>query len=150
MSYAVVESEREPLLSVSNYDISNSGDIHYTTQGVIDHSLRETETVCTPVTSGQLQVFKRRWYILILFSLIYVIQSTIWNTWGPLTQSARIAFGWSLDDIALLTNWGCIMYVCSMVFFSWLMDVKGGPTHIFDCDQYFLFLKNYFSVRTNL
>jgi len=112
------EGEGEPLLSVvPSYNVSNSSGIDSANLSTVDRT--------SHVTNSHLQVFKRRWYILLLFSLVYVMQSTIWNTWGPLAQSAKIAFGWSLDEIALLTNWGCIMYVSSMVFFSWLMDVKG-------------------------
>ena len=123
MSYEVPASEREPLLiDVLNHDVPSDTDSADT--GVVDHISHVDEITCTPVTSS-VQVFKRRWYILILYSLVNVTQSAIWNSWGPLTHSAEIAFGWSLGDIALLTNWGCIMYVCSMVFFSWLMDVKG-------------------------
>jgi hypothetical protein len=70
-------------------------------------------------------IYKRRWYILLVFSLLNIAQNAVWNTWNPLSQSVQIAFGWTLSDIALLTNWGCITYVISMPFFSWLMDVKG-------------------------
>jgi len=108
--YQTAATESEPLLAVvPSYD-----------------TVAET----TLVTDSRLQVFKRRWYVLVLFSLVYMTQSAIWNTWGPLTQSVKVAFGWSLDDVALLTNWGCIMYVASMAFFSWLMDVKGMVSFI--------------------
>ena len=70
--------------------------------------------------------YRRRWYILLLFCLMNFAQNIIWNTWGPLLTSARYAFGWSLADVALQTNWGSITYVVSIVFFCWLIDVKGG------------------------
>ena len=131
MSHEIVTSEREPLLSVTpDYNESHSNDIHSSNLGTVDHPSDVAEITCAPVSDSHLQVFKRRWYILVLFSLANVIQSTIWNTWAPLAQSAHIAFGWSLGEIALLTNWGCIMYVCSTVFLSWLMDVK-GTSHFF-------------------
>jgi len=126
MSCEIVASEREPLLDVvSNRDVSNSNCSDAANLGIVDRTSCVAETIYSPVTSSHLQVFKRRWYILVLFSLVSVSQSAIWNTWGPITPSAEIAFGWSLDDIALLTSWGCVMYVSSVMFFSWLMDVKG-------------------------
>ena len=76
-------------------------------------------------TDCEVSVYKRRWYILLLFSAMNLSQNAVWNTWNPLTQSVQVAFNWSLFDTALLTNWGCITYVLSMPFFSWLMDVKG-------------------------
>ena len=131
MSYDLDASEREPLLcDVSRHDVSDSDSFDSTSAATVDDSLNVAEITNTPDTSSQLKVFKRRWYIVVLFSFVYMTQSSIWNTWGPLTQSAGVAFGWSLNDIALLTNWGCIMYVSSMVFFSWMMDVKGTVCYL--------------------
>ncbi|ESO83026.1 hypothetical protein LOTGIDRAFT_133974, partial [Lottia gigantea] len=71
------------------------------------------------------QVYKRRWYVLVMFSFFAASQNLIWNTWGPIADSAKEAFGWSNADIGLLTNWGPISYLISGVFFSWMIDVKG-------------------------
>ena len=126
MSYDLDASEKEPLLcDVASYNVSNTSGFDSTNAATVDDSLDVAGVTNTPDAGSQLKVFKRRWYIMVLFSLVYITQSSIWNTWGPLTNSAEVAFGWSLDDIALLTNWGCIMYVSSTVFFSWMMDVKG-------------------------
>jgi len=130
MSHQIDAGETERLLSdVTSYNVSDASDIDSTHPGTVDSCV--AEITCTPVTDDRIQVFKRRWYILILYSLVNVMQSMIWNTWGPLSLSAQIAFGWSLDEIALLTNWGCIMYALSTFFFSWLMDVKGTAYYVF-------------------
>ena len=71
------------------------------------------------------KVYHRRWYILVVFSLIAGVQAAVWNTWGPITGSAEDVFGWSDGTIALLENWGPIAYIVSFLLFSWLMDVKG-------------------------
>jgi len=126
MSYDLDASEKEPLLcDAASYDVSGYNGFDSANAATVDNSLNVAEITNTPDANSQLKVYKRRWYIMVLFSLVYMIQSSIWNTWGPLTNSAEVAFGWSLHDIALLTNWGCIMYVSSTVFFSWMMDVKG-------------------------
>ncbi|KAM7447983.1 Solute carrier 49 member 4 [Porites harrisoni] len=70
-------------------------------------------------------VYHRRWYILVVFSLIAGVQAAVWNTWGPITGSAEDVFGWSDGTIALLENWGPIAYIISFLVFSWLMDIKG-------------------------
>ncbi|ESP03501.1 hypothetical protein LOTGIDRAFT_177011, partial [Lottia gigantea] len=70
-------------------------------------------------------VYKRRWYVLVMFGFFAASQNLIWNTWGPIADSATEAFGWSNADIGLLTNWGPISYLISGVFFSWMIDVKG-------------------------
>lgn len=85
------------------------------------------------VVTESCAVYHRRWYILVVFSLIAGVQAAVWNTWGPITGSAEDVFGWSDGTIALLENWGPIAYIVSFLLFSWLLDVKG---------RFLLFLKN--------
>ena len=35
-----------------------------------------------------------RWYILLLFSMVALLQDTIWNTWGPIDHTAIFLYGW--------------------------------------------------------
>ncbi|XP_066283698.1 solute carrier family 49 member 4 homolog [Branchiostoma lanceolatum] len=71
------------------------------------------------------RLYSRRWYILALYSILAGTQGSLWNTWGPISDSAKFVFGWRNSDIALLANWGPIAYMVLAVPFSWLMDVKG-------------------------
>ncbi len=73
----------------------------------------------------EIKVYKRRWYLVLLFSVMAGTQGCIWNTWGPLATSANYVFGWSDQTIALLINWGPISYLLGFVPFTWMMDVKG-------------------------
>ncbi|XP_005520028.1 PREDICTED: disrupted in renal carcinoma protein 2 [Pseudopodoces humilis] len=75
-----------------------------------------------PPLSGR--VYGRRWLVLLLFSLLGFAQGLVWNTWGPIQNSARLAFGFSGWDIALLVFWGPIGFA-PCFFFMWLMDKKG-------------------------
>lgn len=70
------------------------------------------------------RVYGRRWLVLLLFSLLGFAQGLLWNTWGPIQNSARLAFGFSGWDIALLVFWGPIGFA-PCFFFMWLMDKKG-------------------------
>ncbi|XP_034278622.1 solute carrier family 49 member 4 [Pantherophis guttatus] len=70
------------------------------------------------------RVYGRRWLVLLLFSLLGFLQGLVWNTWGPIQNSARQAFGFSSLDIALLVFWGPIGFVPCFAF-MWLMDKKG-------------------------
>ena len=70
-----------------------------------------------------------RWYIVIIFSLFTFTQGGVWNTWGPISDSAQYAFCWENSDIALLANWGPIAYLISACFFAWVLDVKGILNH---------------------
>ena len=45
-----------------------------------------TDNVCD---TGKVQVYWQRWWILALFSLFTMEQCAIWNTFGPIAQSAE-------------------------------------------------------------
>ncbi|XP_033742487.1 solute carrier family 49 member 4 homolog [Pecten maximus] len=86
---------------------------------VQDHSTN------TSIPPTQTHVYKRRWYVLLVFSILAGCQGCAWNTWGPIAASSEEAFGWDDADIALLSNWGPISYLLSAVIFAWIIDVKG-------------------------
>ncbi|KAM4698521.1 solute carrier family 49 member 4 [Rhinophrynus dorsalis] len=70
------------------------------------------------------RVFGRRWLVLLLFSLLSFMQGLVWNSWGPIQNSARAAYNFSSLDIALLVLWGPIGFLPCFLF-MWLMDNKG-------------------------
>ncbi|KAG8432141.1 hypothetical protein GDO86_016683 [Hymenochirus boettgeri] len=70
------------------------------------------------------RLFGRRWLVLFLFSLLSFLQGLVWNSWGPIQNSAQAAFGFSKIDIALLVLWGPIGFLpCFLLM--WLMDTRG-------------------------
>ncbi|XP_073401385.1 solute carrier family 49 member 4 isoform X2 [Dendrobates tinctorius] len=70
------------------------------------------------------RVYGRRWLVLLLFSLLSFMQGLVWNSWGPIQNSARSAYGFSSLDITLLVLWGPIGFL-PCFFFMWLMDTRG-------------------------
>ena len=56
-----------------------------------------------------------RWYILLVFSLVAILQDTVWNTWGPIDHTAIFLYGWSPDLVALLANYGSILYILAFI-----------------------------------
>lgn len=85
---------------------------------IINGVTKETEPPKT-------KVYKRRYYILIVYSLLAFTQGALWNTWGPIAASSEDAFGWTDGDIALFANWGPISYIIATFILSWIVDVKG-------------------------
>ena len=83
----------------------------------------ETDDTNKPIET---KVYKRRWYILLVFSFSAMIQGGLWNTWGPIAESSEEAFGWTDGDIALFANWGPIAYLIATFPFAWLIDTKGN------------------------
>ncbi|KAM9032159.1 solute carrier family 49 member 4 [Sarcophilus harrisii] len=76
------------------------------------------------VLAGPGRVYGRRWLVLLLFSLMAFLQGLVWNTWGPIQNSARRAYGFSSWDIALLVLWGPIGFLPCFAF-MWLLDKRG-------------------------
>ena len=54
------------------------------------------------------------------------VQCAIWNTWGPITEAALVAFpGWGELTISSLTNVALIAFIVCMAPYCWLLDKKG-------------------------
>ncbi|XP_068669876.1 solute carrier family 49 member 4-like isoform X2 [Montipora foliosa] len=86
--------------------------------------------------SVQCKVYKRRWYILFVFSLTSIVSNLMWNTWGPIQRPCRVVFGWERWTILLLSSLGATGPLLGAVPSTWLMDSKamlpsfianGGP-----------------------
>jgi len=70
-------------------------------------------------------LYKRRWWILAVFSLGSLTQSMQWNTWAPINFAVEIAFGWDDTVTALIqgiSNGGFIIVAFPLMF---LVEVYG-------------------------
>lgn len=85
---------------------------------------REAAAVLPAAGPGPGRVYGRRWLVLLLFSLLAFAQGLVWNTWGPIQNSARQAYSFSGWDIALLVLWGPIGFLPCFAF-MWLLDKRG-------------------------
>ncbi|BFZ22822.1 hypothetical protein BsWGS_25861 [Bradybaena similaris] len=70
-------------------------------------------------------VYKKRWYLLLLFSVSAMLWNAVWSTWGPIAQSAKDVYQWTDADIAMFIWLGNIPFLLTMFPCSYLMDVKG-------------------------
>ena len=77
------------------------------------------------VHQNKCKVYKRRWYILTIFSIVAALNNLIWNTWGPIQGTSQVVFGWDNTTITLLADWGPISFIVAVVPMCWLMDMKG-------------------------
>ena len=74
---------------------------------------------------AEVKVYKRRWYVLAVYCVVCILQSLIWNTWGPIQVTARAVYHWEDYVIDLMPAWGCIAFCFTIATFAWLMDMKG-------------------------
>ena len=126
-------SETDPLIQCSHDPPSS----HDAINGSCDQDTPEVTT--QPVT------YKKRWYILLLFSMMAFTQANNWNTWGPIATSAKFAYGWNNSMISLLAAWGPVFFMLTVFPFSWLMTTKG----IDDFQACFSYVNLAITVRTH-
>lgn len=95
----------------------------------IQHHTMESEPELRPVNEDSrlppTMVYRRRWYVMIVFCLSAMAQGGSWSIFGPISAATEDAFGWKDSDIALLTAWGPIAYLISTFPFAWLIESKG-------------------------
>lgn len=122
-----------PVISSNNKSKTNEGfekDEYEPTNGYaagnnVQPSYGEVSDKPVTESTQDAPVYKRRWYILTVFSLIAFTQGCVWNAFGPISSTSQYVFKWSNGDIALINNWVFISYFVGGVFFSWMLDVKG-------------------------
>jgi len=68
--------------------------------------------------NAEVRVYRRRWYILFLFSFLALFNCTVWNTFGPIVDTMETVYPtWTDSTISLLTNW------CPIAFLVFLLPV---------------------------
>ncbi|XP_067935938.1 solute carrier family 49 member 4-like [Watersipora subatra] len=71
------------------------------------------------------RVYKRRWYMLVVFCLLAFSQGLLWNTWSPLSGTMDIVFGWEPSFLALslaVSNISITLFAFPFMYFA---ETKG-------------------------
>ncbi|KAK8406466.1 hypothetical protein O3P69_007252 [Scylla paramamosain] len=73
-----------------------------------------------------IKTYKSRFWILFLAAFLCWIHTLQWSMWGPISESMNAAFpGWDPSTVALMVNWGTIMYMLCVVPLCWGMQRYG-------------------------
>jgi len=114
--------------------------------GTIDSSIQRVESVnddplchsvssCVPI----LHVYRRRWWILLVYSLFAFMQGGLGNVWTVIAGSAEAVFGWTDKEVSLMQMWLYVTYLVSMFPFAWLIDQKGWKLLFCTVFRFYLF-----------
>lgn len=87
-------------------------------------NMNEKEPLLRSYQGNQI-VYTRRWWILLTFSFSCFMQTLIWNTWGPIAQSAKEVFKWNDATIGMIPSLGNISCIFTVFLASYVMDEKG-------------------------
>jgi hypothetical protein len=71
-----------------------------------------------------------RWYVIAIVSLGNVLNNFLWATWGPISQSVYLVYGWTDNTLFWVVNVGNITGFLSVLFGVYLVDCKGK---VFPC-----------------
>ena len=87
--------------------------------------LLDKSTKLGEMEPSNFKVYRTRWYILTIHTLIGLGNITIYSTWGPIEKTAQDALGLTQTDLALLPNWFNLCYFIAVFPFMWLIQTKG-------------------------
>ncbi|VDI67667.1 Hypothetical predicted protein [Mytilus galloprovincialis] len=118
-----MESEKQPLLWDDRSD--NTHAINTETNSVIHTTCSQNDIINTDESVPRTKVYKRRWFVMVIFCLFAMSQGGSWSIYGPISATTEDAFEWRDSDIALLTAWGPIAYLITTFPFAWLIETKG-------------------------
>ena len=77
------------------------------------------------MTAGNIKVFKRRWYILFIFTLLNTTGNILWNTWPPIQETCQLVLGWDKTNVLIIGALQAVGSIISIVPSAWLLDTKG-------------------------
>jgi len=84
-------------------------------------------------TNSSTEVFKRRFYILAVYSIVTMEQCANWNTWGPVAASAKQVFCLTDADIASLASIGLYGFVATIAPATYLLHRSLRLSVLFGC-----------------
>ena len=77
------------------------------------------------VDAGGTRVYPTRWYVLIMVCLANILNNLFWASWGPISQSTELVYGWSDKTLFWVVNIGNITAFVFTLLGSYLVDRKG-------------------------
>jgi len=57
---------------------------------------------------GEIKLYWQRWYILLIFSIYTMHNCAVWNTWGPIADSAKKVYSWTDKTLTVFSLWGVV------------------------------------------
>ena len=92
---------------------------------VINSTEEDNLSVGSEDALSQTKVYKRRWYILWVYSLICILQGYLTIIWSVTAVSVKAVFGWGNGDISRIVNWNAILFFVAIIPFIGLTTKAG-------------------------
>lgn len=72
------------------------------------------------------RVYRRRFYVLLVFSFLTFNQCLFWLTFSPISKSSQSYYRISEATVNLLLNWGAIIFIPSLPLAYFLLNKRNG------------------------
>lgn len=86
-------------------------------------------TILVEPKLGEYTLYRRRFYVLGIFSLLAFNQCAFWLTFSPVSPSTQTFYGISSNTVDLFLNWGPIIFIPCLPLAYLLMNRKNGLRH---------------------
>ncbi|CAB4055555.1 DIRC2 [Lepeophtheirus salmonis] len=86
--------------------------------------------------SSETRIYPQRWYIVGVFALFGCLQSCVWSIYGPMDLAIQAAYGWPSSSFAMMTNWGNIFFILTIIPSSWILEKKGLKSAVLLCSLF--------------
>lgn len=104
-----------------NMTLGDQQNIDETSHLVVNASTEDIDRMAV----GNIKVYKRRWYILTIFTLLNTTGNILWNTWPPIQETCQLVFGWDKTNVLIIGALQALGSIISIVPSAWLLDTKG-------------------------
>ena len=88
------------------------------------HSFELLPTIEDEDSSPQIKLYKRRWAMILIFSLVTMSNALLWITYGPIAFLVSKLYDVNLFAVNLLSLVYLIVYIPGIFAGSWLIDSK--------------------------
>ena len=111
----------------------SQGEVDETSHLVVNSSPEDIDD--RMAAGSQIKVYKRRWYILMIFTLLNTTGNILWNTWPPIQETCQLVLGWNKTNVLIIGALQALGSIISIVPSAWLLDTKGRLAFIlFPCN----------------
>ena len=113
--------------------LQNHPDTFQAINGDVSNLVEQENLLETSQIVQTLHVYKRRWYMLAVFSMVAFLQGALCSVWSVITPSVEVVFQWTDQDISLMQIWIYLAFLIMMFPMAILVDMKGDSFDIVSC-----------------
>lgn len=69
--------------------------------------------------------YKRRWYILMVFTAASLFTNILWNQWPPIQETCRLVFWWTDRSVLIIGILSALGSLFALIPTAWIIRTQG-------------------------